>query len=107
MSSQSYGEDESGARRLDCQGLSPARRPAGRPRHSATATVAGGVPITRTDPLGYDAAEANWENEGGRLLRAIRLDQNAAQRGVPSAEPDVATATSGRSPRVPQRTEQG
>jgi uncharacterized protein YeaO (DUF488 family) len=58
-----------------------------RPRGGPTAT-ADAAARPGTGPARQDAAEANWENEGGRLLRAMRLDENTATHGVPRAEPD-------------------
>lgn len=42
---------------------------------------------TRVGPVRPDGGEASWENEGGRLLRAIRLDENASKHGALNAEP--------------------
>lgn len=41
---------------------------------------------TRGGPARPDGGEASWENEGGRLLRAIRLDENGTKHGALSAE---------------------
>lgn len=63
------------------------------PRCSSSATVdptrPGPGPGPGAGPLRSGAAEATWENEGGRLLRAIRLDQYAA--AAHGAEPEAHT----------------